>query len=262
MTTSAVILLAGGLASRLGSDKALYSVAGKPLIRHITDRISGLSDEFWVVVARNASTGEYSKVLPSSTRIINDIPGGKSPLIGIVTGLRAASSQYAIVLSCDIPFVNRRVIQLLLRRASGAEAAIPRSKAGHLEPLQAVYLRDSMLREAEKALAEKRLSPIAAISRLTRVIYVSIEDEIRTIDPELRTFFNMNTREDVERAEVIFKDGQEKRSVEDVHRRSGNEKTGKDGALLNYRVTTWIWQSPARVALPRSISEARTDTDL
>jgi molybdopterin-guanine dinucleotide biosynthesis protein A len=227
MATSSVILLAGGLGSRLGSDKALYPLASKPIIRHITDRISGLSDEFWVVIARNASPSEYSKALPTFARIINDVPEGKSPLIGIVTGLRAASSQYAIVLSCDIPFVNRLLIQLLLRKASGAEAAIPRSKAGHLEPLQAVYRRDSMLREAEQALAEGCLSPIDAISRLTRVVYVSIEDEIRTMDPELRTFFNMNTRGDVERAEAIIKDGQEKRNVEDVHRRSRSEKQEK-----------------------------------
>jgi molybdopterin-guanine dinucleotide biosynthesis protein A len=205
MIEAAIILLAGGLGSRLGSDKALYEFAGQPIIRRITDRVSGLSDEFWVIIGRNASPSQYSRVLPAFANIIKDEPRGKSPLVGISTGLRAAKSQYAIVLSCDIPFVNRRVIQLLLRSASGAEAAIPRSRAGHLEPLQAVYHRESMLHAADQALAERLLAPVDAINKLTRVVYVTIEDEIKTIDPELRTFFNTNTREDFERAESILK---------------------------------------------------------
>jgi molybdopterin-guanine dinucleotide biosynthesis protein A len=207
LSTSAIILLAGGLASRLGSDKALYPLAGKPMIRHITDRISGLSDELWVVIARHASSIEYSRILPSFIRVVNDEREGKSPLIGIVTGLRAAKSPYATVLSCDIPFVNRQVIQLLLTSALGAEAAIPRSEKGCLEPLQAVYQRDIMLEESEQVLAEKRLSPTDAISRLTHVAYVSIEDQIKPMDPELKTFFNVNTRQDVERAEEILRRG-------------------------------------------------------
>jgi molybdopterin-guanine dinucleotide biosynthesis protein A len=204
MSTSALILLAGGLGSRLGSDKALQPVAGKPLIMHIIERVSGLSDEYLVVIARNAPRSVYSEVLPDFTRVISDEPEGKSPLVGIVTGLRATKSRYAIVLSCDIPFVNRRVIQLLLERSSGADAVIPRSRVGHLEPLQAVYRRDPMLHEAEQVLAKGHFSPIDAINRLARVVYVSIEDEIRRIDPELRTFFNINTRQDVARAEMIL----------------------------------------------------------
>jgi molybdopterin-guanine dinucleotide biosynthesis protein A len=203
-TGCAVILLAGGLGSRLGSDKALQPVAGKPLIRHIIQRVSGLSDEFFVVTARNASRSEYSAILPDFISVISDEPKGKSPLVGIVTGLRAAKSQYAVVLSCDIPFVNRRVIELLLDRASGADAVIPRWREGHLEPLQAVYRRDPVLREAEQALAKGRLSPIDAINNLARVVYVSIEDEIESIDPGLRTFFNVNTKQDVATAEMMF----------------------------------------------------------
>jgi len=209
MSTSALILLAGGLGSRLGSDKALHPVAGKPLIMHIIERVSGLSDECLVVIARNAPRSVYSGVLPDFTRVINDEPEGKSPLVGIVTGLRATKSRYAIVLSCDIPFVNRRVIQLLLERSSGADAVIPRSRVGHLEPLQAVYRRDPMLHEAEQALANGHFSPIDAISKLARVVYVSIEHEIGRIDPELRTFFNVNTKQDVVRAEMMFTQRQE-----------------------------------------------------
>jgi molybdopterin-guanine dinucleotide biosynthesis protein A len=201
----AVILLVGGLSSRLGSDKALQPVAGKPMIRHIIEGVSGLSDEFLVVVARNASGSEYSGILPDFIRVIKDEPEGKNPLIGIVSGLRAIRSPYAIVLSCDIPFVDRRVIQLLLKQASGADAVIPRWNAGHLEPLQAVYCREPTLDAAEEALAKGHTSPTDMISKLARVVFISIEDQIRLIDPELRTFFNVNTKQDLARAEWIFR---------------------------------------------------------
>jgi molybdopterin-guanine dinucleotide biosynthesis protein A len=207
MGSSTLIVLAGGLASRLGSDKALHPVAGKPMIRHIVDGLSGLADEILVVIARNAPEASYSKILPDSTRLIRDDREGKTPLIGVVTGLRSSNSQYAIILSCDVPFVNRRVIQLLLQRASNADAVIPRWNSGRLEPLEAVYRREPMLYVAEEALAEGYLAPKDAIRKLIRVAYISVDEEIRKIDPELRTFFNVNTREDVSQAEMISRRG-------------------------------------------------------
>ena len=144
------------------------------------------------------------KVLPDYVRVINDELEGKSPLIGIVTALRNVKSHYAVVLTCDIPFVNSQVIKLLLKHAENADAVVPRWKTGHLEPLQAVYCREPTLNEAEKAMREGNLSPADLINKLARVTFVSIEDEIKTIDPELRTFFNVNTVEDLAKAELIL----------------------------------------------------------
>jgi molybdopterin-guanine dinucleotide biosynthesis protein A len=203
-SSCAVILLAGGLASRLGSDKALQPLAGKPLAIRIIERLPDVYQELFVVIARNSLRSEYTAVLPEFVQVINDEPEGKSPLVGITTGLRATKSQFAVVLSCDIPFVSGNVIRLLLDRALNADAAIPRSREGHLEPLQAVYRRQSMLRQAEQALSRGQLSPLDAIKNLTRVAYVSIEDELKRIDPGLRTFFNVNTQEDVAVAEAIL----------------------------------------------------------
>jgi molybdopterin-guanine dinucleotide biosynthesis protein A len=208
MNTNSLILLAGGLASRMGSDKALLSLVGKPMIMHIITRLSGLSDEVLVVIARDRERSEYSEVLPRFVKVIKDELERKSPLVGIITGLKATKLPYAIVLSCDMPFANMDVIQLLLKRARGADAAIPRSIEGHLEPLHAVYRRNPMLHCAEEALAEGYVAPRHAINKLERVAYVSIEHEIKIIDPELRSFFNVNTKQDVARAEMMLKQEQ------------------------------------------------------
>jgi molybdopterin-guanine dinucleotide biosynthesis protein A len=110
-----LIMLAGGLGSRLGSNKPLQRFAGKPLLCHVFERVTGLTDEVVVAIARNASTEDFVKVLPDHVKVINDNRDGKSPLIGIVTALRAMKSRYAVVLTCDVPFVNSQVIELLLK---------------------------------------------------------------------------------------------------------------------------------------------------
>jgi molybdopterin-guanine dinucleotide biosynthesis protein A len=202
-----IVLLAGGLGSRLGSNKALHLLAGKPLIRHVVDRVADLAGKILVVIAKNASPREYGDILPDSAIVICDELEGKTPLVGIITGLRTVRSDYATVLSCDIPFVNKNVLQLVLERAQGADASVPRWKTGKLEPLQAVYRRSRMLDKAEEVLSEGKLSPTDAISRLSHVVYVSVEDEISKIDSELSTFFNVNTRDDVAHAETILKRG-------------------------------------------------------
>jgi molybdopterin-guanine dinucleotide biosynthesis protein A len=149
-----------------------------------------------VVIGHGEPRAEYQAILPSHVRVINDELEGKNPLVGIVTGFNAAKSNYAAVLACDIPFVSDAVIEHLFRRASGCDAAIPRWNTGRIEPLEAVYRRLPTLRAAQEALAKKGSSQKEMISKLARAVYVSVEDELRSIDPTLRTFFNVNTRKD------------------------------------------------------------------
>jgi molybdopterin-guanine dinucleotide biosynthesis protein A len=183
----------------------LHPLAGKPLIRYVVDRVLGLCDECIVVVAKNSPKDSYRQILPGLVEVINDELEGKSPLVGMVTALRASKAHFAVVLTCDIPFVNRRVIQMLIERSLAADATVPRWNSGLLEPLEAIYRRNPVLRATEEALARGQLSPLDVINRLVHVQYVSIEDEVRPIDPEFRTFFNVNTRDDLAKAETILR---------------------------------------------------------
>jgi molybdopterin-guanine dinucleotide biosynthesis protein A len=199
--------LAGGQSSRFGSNKAIQLLAGKPLVRHVVERVSEATEEVVVVVGRGEPTAEYYAVLPNGVRVVNDNLQGKSPLVGIATGLSAAESDYAAIVACDIPFVNDKVIELLFRRASNADAAIPRWNRQSIEPLQAVYRRVPTLKAASETLAPADLSLEDMIRKLGRVVYVSVEDEIARIDRGLSTFFNINTREDMKVAEKMLAEG-------------------------------------------------------
>jgi molybdopterin-guanine dinucleotide biosynthesis protein A len=199
-----VVILAGGQSSRFGSNKALALLAGKPLISHVTERLSHIADETLVVIGLGERRAHYEAILPRSAKVMNDCQEGKTPLIGIVTGLQAASSEYAFICACDTPFVNEKVVELLFRRASGADAAIPRWNGGQIEPLEAVYRTTPTLRAARETLTVSGQRLRVMIDKLAQVMYVSVEDEVSKLDYDLRTFFNVNSREDMETAERLL----------------------------------------------------------
>jgi len=198
------IILAGGLSSRFGSNKALQTLAGKPLICHMIERVSRVAGDVVVVLGRGEARTTYDAVLPLHVKVVNDDREGKNPLVGMVAGLGAIESDYTAILACDVPFVNSEVIELLFRRALKADAAIPRWNRQRIEPLQAVYCRAPTLRAALETLIPPDLSIEDMIMKLGRVVYVSVEDEIANIDRDLNTFFNINTREDLATAEKIL----------------------------------------------------------
>jgi len=198
------IVLAGGESSRFGSNKALQVLAGDPLVCHVVEHLSHVIDEILIIIGWDESGAEYEAILPSQVRVMNDEQERKTPLMGIVSGLRAARSEYTLVSACDIPFVNEEVIELLFRCASGVDAAIPRWKTGHIEPLEAVYRTASTLQAALETLVPSDQPLRRMIGRLSRVAYVSVENEISKIDPDLRTFFNVNTRQDMDTAEKML----------------------------------------------------------
>ena len=215
----AAIILAGGRSSRFGSNKAFEVLAGKPLIRHVVERVSGVVEQVVVVVGRGDEKANYYKILPAHVKILNDDLEGKTPLIGIVSGLAAAKADYAAIISCDVPFVSGEVIALLFRRASNADAAIPRWSSQGIEPLQAVYRRIPTLKAAHETLAPADLSLMDMIRKLERVVYISVEDEIASIDRGLSTFFNINTREDMKAAEKMLAEKGLHREDSSVERR-------------------------------------------
>jgi molybdopterin-guanine dinucleotide biosynthesis protein A len=196
-------VLAGGGSSRFGSGKALAVLAGRPLISHVIERLSDVVDEILVIIGYGESIAKYEAVLPSSVRVMNDEQEGKTPLIGLVTGLGAVSSNYTLVSACDIPFLNEKVVELLFKRASGADAAIPKWRKGDIEPLEAVYRTASTLKAARATLVPSGLPLREMIRKLAQVVYVSVEDDIGRVDPDLRTFFNVNTKEDMASAEKL-----------------------------------------------------------
>jgi molybdopterin-guanine dinucleotide biosynthesis protein A len=131
-----------------------------------------------------------------------------------LSGFGAAGGDYSLLLPFDTPFVSGEVVSLLFELCEGRAAVIPRWPNGYIEPLHAVYQTRRALVAAEAAVAEGGLRVRALIERLRGVRYVSTL-VVQQLDPELLTFFNVNTPADLDKAVALVKRSKRKRSQRD-----------------------------------------------
>jgi molybdopterin-guanine dinucleotide biosynthesis protein A len=193
---AAGIVLAGGQSTRLGQDKALLRLpGGATLVSAVVGVLASVVDEVLVV------SEDGSRLGLGTTRCVPDALRGAGALGGIYSGLAAAAHDRALVVACDMPFLNPALLRHLLIPREGCEAVLPRLASGLVEPLHAVYYR-SCLGAIESQIRAGR-HKVTSFLDLVAVCYVE-EPELRRTDPDLRSFFNVNTREDLERALAIL----------------------------------------------------------
>lgn len=203
MKNSAVIL-AGGFSRRLGQDKGLIDLVGKPLVLHVVDRVSKVVKETVVVVGSRVQKKKFETLLGHKANVVVDKHEAQGPLVGALTGFESAKSEYSLLLPCDTPFISSQIAQFLLDICINKGAVVPRWPSGYIEPLQAAYHTKPALTAAKKALEQGKLDLRSMISRLNEVRYVSTV-VLGQMDPKLLTFFNINTPKDLKKAESLLK---------------------------------------------------------
>ena len=185
------IVLAGGRSRRLGRDKAVEPFGGQPLIRRVIERIEPLTAETVVVVA-DAARGE-ALPLAEGERVALDIYPDCGSLGGIFSGLSAASAPWGLVVACDMPFLNRQLFEYMLSLRDGWDAVVP-LPGDYPEPTHALYSREC-LPHIEVKLQANDLK-ISGFFDQVKVRYLT-ENEVRRFDPDLHSFFNVNSPEDL-----------------------------------------------------------------
>ncbi len=187
-------VLAGGKGKRLGMGKTSLSIGGEPVLSRIIAVLAGIFPHILLVgQERNHGLAEFTG---ARVRAVHDLLPGKGPLGGIYTALEYSTTSYVFVMACDMPYPRPELIRRLLERAYGWEAVVPR-RGEYIEPLFAVYARETRGR-MERRLREGRLKIHELIDEL-RVLYLE-EEEIASLDPAFRSFFNINTPQDLENA--------------------------------------------------------------
>ncbi len=192
------IILAGGRSTRFGGgEKSLRAVEGKPMICRVREALLPVVDELIVSVRDEGQRDLVFPFLSDGTQTfaydrLRDI----GPLAGVREALKAARGEYVFIAACDMPYVNSRVIDLLFEKARGHDAAVPKGPGEFLEPLHAVYRREPMIRAVDESLAAGEHRIASPLRHLKDVVYVSY-GEIKAVDPELKTFRNINRAEDM-----------------------------------------------------------------
>lgn len=202
--TSSAIIVAGGFSKRYGQDKGLLQLFNKPLVKHVLDAVDEIANEKLVVVSSTSQAQKYREVVNSDTSLIVDKSDLRSPLIGALTGFQQASGDYSLLLPCDTPFVSKSVLSLLLELCITRNAAIPRWPNCYIEPLQAAYRTRPAIEAAEKAVCKGEMNMQGMVDKLAGVRYVSTL-VLRQLDPDLTTFFNINTPIDLKKAERLLR---------------------------------------------------------
>ena len=186
----AAVVLAGGRSSRMGQAKALLPFDGEPLIHHLVKSLAELFEEIVVV----AATDQPMPTLPAT--VVRDEVAHQGPVGGLCYGLSAITRAAAFVTSCDAVFLNSRLIAHLVALLAGHDVVVPHWE-GRAQPLHAVYRR-SVLPLLQRQLANGELRPVYLFDKVrTRRVE---EAEIRQLDPDGWSFFNMNTPDEYARA--------------------------------------------------------------
>lgn len=183
----AALVLCGGRSERMGSRKEWLTLGGETLLARLTSELSSVVEH--VLVA----TGKDSPVppLPSSIPIVRDIHDDRGPLAGMHAGLSALPPRVdrAFVISCDMPFMTSSIIRKLDDHLNDAWCALPVMQ-DIPQPLCAIYRRE-VLENIEMLLNMPRTGPRDLLRHLMAAFLD--EDQLRTIDPELRAFRTFNT---------------------------------------------------------------------
>ena len=189
-------MLAGGRSTRVGAEKALLPLAGRPLVAHVVERLRPQVAELFV----NAN-GDAARFQRFGCAVVADEgrAGLDGPLCGVSAGLALARQRGFALLAtapCDAPFLPLDLAARLAATivASGTPVAVAESPRG-IEPMFALW-RESAAGEIAAEFAQGEASPRRVMARLgaARVFFAPGEGD----DP----FANLNSREDFAAAEA------------------------------------------------------------
>ena len=189
------IVLAGGKSSRIGTDKALLRILCRlTVIQTVVGKLQTISDDV-IVVTQGRKYPDLDVIWAS------DIYPGAGPLAGLHAGLLAAKYSHALVVACDMPFLNTQLLEFMVSLPRKYDILIPKLTTG-VEPLHAIYAR-RCLSPIEKRLQEHRFQTLDLINDMN-VRYLS-EGIIRKLDPQLQSFCNVNTWGDIREAYILLR---------------------------------------------------------
>lgn len=182
-------ILAGGRSSRMGRDKALLSLGARTLLERMRELADGVTDLVRIV-------GPREKYGPEA---LEDVYKDHGPLAGIHAALEASETDLNLVLSVDTPFIDPKFLSWMVAEAArnGTTVTVP-YVVGRFQPLCAVYRRD-FLALAEPALraGKNKIDPLFCYTTVRRIE----EEELKRLAFDARMFDNLNTPEDLARAQ-------------------------------------------------------------
>ena len=211
----AFVILVGGKSRRFGSDKGLYKFNGKPLIMYQLEILSQFNYNIYMVAHSKKQVQEYinnidyryiSAFILDDENIVHD-KNIRSPMIGMFSGFKELAKldyKKAFILSCDMPLIKYKIVELLIERSKDYDLCIPQWKNNYLEPLFAIYPIKKSLIRMQRNLENRTFKLLNIIDKNWKTNYISIETELKPLDENLQTFININNPIDIEKLMDVY----------------------------------------------------------
>ncbi|MDO9085711.1 MAG: molybdenum cofactor guanylyltransferase [Anaerolineaceae bacterium] len=189
-----IVIQAGGQSSRMGEDKGLLELCGRPMIENIIQRLKPYAHELII------TTNHPERYRQFGIQLVGDIYKDYGALAGLHTALSAATNEVVFVIACDLPFVNLGLYKFMknLFMAKNVDVVIPKTEMGY-EPFYALYRKSTCLPYVSSAIDSGKRRLISWFE--SAIVHPVFEVELRQFDPLLASFVNINTPEDLKLAE-------------------------------------------------------------
>ena len=195
------IILCGGKSSRMGQDKGSMIIQDKPMIKHILSTLNHHINEVVIVLNDQERIAKYGKFINPedyeyNLTICEDEIKNKGPLPGIMTGLSHITSDYALILPCDSPYVSAKYINTIFEEIEkDYQAIVPyhdeENKLKTSEPLHSIYNKN-IIPEIEELLSEDVLHIKGLIEKIDSKFVLIDNKKI-----EKKEFRNLNRPTDI-----------------------------------------------------------------
>ncbi|MFZ4827930.1 MAG: molybdenum cofactor guanylyltransferase [Phototrophicaceae bacterium] len=196
MITFSVAIVAGGKSSRMGTDKSFVLIHDRPLIQHQLDRVHALGQAETFIV-----TNHFERYAKLGLPMVSDVLPEMGSLGGIFTALTHAQHDWVFTLACDMPFINRELLQYMLACVDDrVDGVVPRVE-GYPQGLHALY-RKTCLPSIQQRLSASHLKVIGFYEDVT-MRYLD-EAEYAIFEQVEESFFNVNTPTELEQARQIY----------------------------------------------------------
>lgn len=174
------IILAGGKSTRMGVDKGFLLLNEKPFVQYSIDALQPLVSEI-MIISDNPNYDAFG------LKRINDITKDSGPVAGICSGLETSSTEYNLVLSCDIPLINSEILQTIINAIDDTSDIIQVESNGKTMPLIALYKRQVKDTFNQLLGANERRLRVAIKTCNSKNIKLKKEHELCTMNVNTKT---------------------------------------------------------------------------
>ncbi|MDH4082032.1 MAG: molybdenum cofactor guanylyltransferase [Nitrospira sp.] len=192
------VLLGGGKSTRMGRDKRFLSIGGQTLLERGLCAMCALFQRVCVVI------GQDSLSPPVEVPVFRDVVPDCGSLGGLYTGLCEASTSYIFVAACDMPFLNANLVKYMIGLKEEADIVVASWKT-RLQPTHAIYSKRCMA-SFEDMIRRQDVKIQAVFQQPSLSVRFMTENEVSQIDPEGRSFININNPADLEAARLLHGD--------------------------------------------------------